>query len=509
MTEPTHVSSRSTGALQKSCSSGVKVLTHTDWCRMSWNEADQSVADVVCRWPEAIGFDPVIDGIDYSIVVRQHLWPVVSAAARRIRGQIEFREWLGQQGLSDTATSKTGDLKSLARRSSSFVSAWPRSVVRRMRGRSTVLLPFPHQSWRNTKTAIENVGRSVITEVPIGHGFRRKQRLACAGELADWFVDRIADGLKRWSIDLSEPQVDRLRQCVALSRAYVDMAECRLSRHRPELLIVNTSATSPTVEYVLAARRQQTSTLAIQYGLDCDRYAYDDALADNVAVWSENRRQQYLSASTRTPAVVRVTGNPEYDGRRLPERSQPNGSYWLWVTRPHSPNRCKLASQNPIDGLCIMRGILRVLDEHPQCRLLIKPHHNDYIQLYIQLARASVCRNRVTITNRPLGGLLQEASLVITEDTTAGLDSLYFGKPLIHAHFGQTAPVLPFDDYQAAIPASDQDNLIEAIRCLAGNHGVLDQLQGQHRFLREFSGQVDGGSSERLTNFIARSSGVR
>jgi hypothetical protein len=59
------------------------------------------VAEAVCRWPQAIGFDPVVDGVDYSIVTRNQLWPIVSGAARRLRGVRGFYEQLDELQLRD------------------------------------------------------------------------------------------------------------------------------------------------------------------------------------------------------------------------------------------------------------------------------------------------------------------------------------------------------------------------------------------------------------------------
>jgi hypothetical protein len=486
-------------------------LMSQDWRHLSLEDADRAVANAVCCWPSAIGFDPVIDGIDFSVVVRQQLWPIVSDAARRFRGQREFVAVLDDFGisvparLSDTSLAgKTlGYLGNLARRSRSLLGAWPRSAFRGICGRPSVLVPFPHRSWRRTTTAIENSGLSVVSETPVWHSIRRNRLLSEATEFADWFGGHIVEGLKCWSIDLSECQITALRQCLARSRAYTSLATSRFERCRADLVVVNTSCTSPTIEYVMAARRLGIATLALQYGLDCDRYAYDETFADNVAVWSETRRLQFQHTST-PPSSIRVTGNPEYDQRMRPQRSDRNGSYWLWVTRPHLPSLCKLASHDPAEGLSILTALLNALRSDSEARLVIKPHPNDYHRLYLHAIRAAGFADRVTLSNGCLRKLLPAASVVVTEDTTAGMDSLFFGKVLIHAHFGATQPVLPFVDYGAAIPALNADELIEALGRAEKRSDAVKLIDGQLAFLRDFAGPGDGESGRRLTEFLAQ-----
>ena len=60
-------------------------------------------------------------------------------------------------------------------------------------------------------------------------------------------------------------------------------------------------------------------------------------------------------------------------------------------------------------------------------------------------------------------GLLSESSVVITEDSTAGMEAMFWGKVLIHAHFAQSPPVMPFVEYGASLPAFSGEMLFESL----------------------------------------------
>ena len=229
-------------------------VTQHDWSQFSVEAADLMVAEAVCRWPQAIGFDPVVDGVDYSIVTRNQLWPIVSGAARRLRGVRGFYEQLDELQLRDRQAQGASKrrLQNWCNRSLHWLTQWPVRTIRQLSG-------------------------------------RRLQ--SKAADFATTFVDRLVSGLQYFGIDVDNSRRAQLLRHIAASRVNVQLAVRMLTRDPPYLLITNTSATSPTIEYVLAAQTLNVRTLAIQYGLDCDRYAYDDAYAQNIAVWSGQRRQ--------------------------------------------------------------------------------------------------------------------------------------------------------------------------------------------------------------------------
>jgi hypothetical protein len=264
-------------------------VTQHDWSQFSVEAADLMVAEAVCRWPQAIGFDPVVDGVDYSIVTRNQLWPIVSGAARRLRGVRGFYELQLRDRQAQGASKRR--LQNWCNRSLHWLTQWPVRTIRQLSGRPTILMPFAHRRWRRTQAAILDSGCNVVSELPFVDHLNRRRLQSKAADFATTFVDRLVSGLQHLGIDVDNSRRAQLLRHIAASRVNVQLAVRMLTRDPPYLLITNTSATSPTIEYVLAAQTLNVRTLAIQYGLDCDRYAYDDAHAQNIAVWSGQRRQ--------------------------------------------------------------------------------------------------------------------------------------------------------------------------------------------------------------------------
>jgi hypothetical protein len=177
------------------------------------------------------------------------------------------------------------------------------------------------------------------------------------------------------------------------------------------------------------------------------------------------------------------------------------GDYWLWLTRPHNPSRCKLASDDPSAGIQILNTLFTALRAQPNRQLRIKPHPNDYDWIYQQLISRNKLGDRVMIDRRPLQIVLPQASVVITEDTTAGMDAMFFRKPMVHVRFSDTAPVLPFVEYGAALPAFDSNELLASV-AMVDSRGPNNRCQAMSRFLLDHAGPCDGGAAQRLTELI-------
>lgn len=152
-----------------------------------------------------------------------------------------------------------------------------------------------------------------------------------------------------------------------------------------------------------------------------------------------------------------------------------------------------------------MSALMSALAVHPKDKLVIKAHPYDYPELYEEMIAKSQLKGRVQLSGRHVHELLPRASLVVSEDTTAGMESMFWGKPLVQAHFSMSSPVMPMVEYGAALPGFSPEQLLESITTLRTL--PMDVLQkfyaGQVRFLKDFAGPCDGKAASRLVTFIA------
>lgn len=280
----------------------------------------------------------------------------------------------------------------------------------------------------------------------------------------------------------------------------------QLKAVRPDLLLVHADNHPPHQLYVFAARQLGIRTLVVQHGLDCEIAALDEAYADVIAVWGLHRKERYEALSQHRARYV-VTGNPEFDRRHRASRLARGGAYWLWVTRPHGSDKCYLPSRWPDEGCLILKALLAALAESPVKKLLIKPHPYDTINLYREMLDAPEHKKvvkRVSIVGGDIWKFLPEAETVISEDSTAGLEAMLAGKPVVHVHFADSPPAMPFAEWGGAYPAVDASSLGVALRKIESmNESELAAMEaGQRRTLEALAGPDDGSAAQRVASLV-------
>ena len=492
-----------------------------DFTTLSAQELDQHAWEAICRWPEHAGLDVVRDGLDYGHLTRSFLWDKVG---RAVRGSIGVSE-CGSVGVSEhePGAKAAVPLPGGGGRLRSRLLRAKLAARRRFRGTPVLYCPFPYSRNARIMETLLNSDRTYEIAVLAEYGERWPGavpiadcglRIADCGEgeplrsgamaFAESLREGIVTGLRHAGIEPLSEDVEILQEQIRCLSKNIPSAEAVLARLRPEAVLVPVDNCSPFIEMVCVARRMGIPTIMLQHGLDCERYYLDEAYASDIAVWGEERKKRYEHASQYRPERIETVGNPDYDRLTLPSRLQTQGYYWLWVTRPHVPVKCHAPSRRPDEGLDILDALLDALSASDTARLVIKAHPFDYRDLYEARIRERGLDDRVRVADDLLSDLLKDATMVITEDSTAGMDAMTFGKVLVHAHFAESPPTMPFVDYAAALPGFSAGQLVESLKEAQDLPGVklADMQSGQSRFLGDFAGPLDGQSAERFTVFL-------
>jgi hypothetical protein len=164
------------------------------------------------------------------------------------------------------------------------------------------------------------------------------------------------------------------------------------------------------------------------------------------------------------------------------------------------PARC------PSEALELLDALFNALEQFREARLLIKPHPYDLVDLYQRRIDERGMGSRVHLVHDSIEALISRASIVFSEDSTAGMDGMFAAKPLIHLHFAPVSPAMPFVEYAAALPGFNSEELLCSIEAtLSANRGAAaHMLDGQIAFLRDFAGPCDGHAGARLAESLKR-----
>lgn len=254
---------------------------------------------------------------------------------------------------------------------------------------------------------------------------------------------------------------------------------------------------------MLNAKKLGIPTFTYQHGLDCEHYYLDDCFADYVAVWSECKKRNYELNSRFEPKKYAVVGN------HLQTKKQKTLTYSvdseqktiIYITRPHKSIKCYSPSRVYTEGKEILNTILELLASLGNIDVLIKPHPMDEKVLYQNLIKERQLEERVAIVDKPIEEIIKPNSIIITEDSTAGVESLKYSLPCIHVHFANSNPVLPFLKYKAAYLATNALELKAKIKKTLNLSAIeLQQMcLGQQKMITDL---IPEGMPVELANFI-------
>lgn len=465
----------------------------------------------ICNWPKYTSIHTIFNQLDYAELTRFFLWDKVarSIRCRSQPQQFEFEQTLlAQRTPIAPITRHPNPPKFWLKRSLRLCSTW--KDVRSLPTGKRLYVPCPHPTLQTTVRAIAPLITVVApqgtwTEVPSV----RKIRLPLPADAPDVRqVDAlhlgIISGLKTLGIELLAQDATLLHHQIAQLFLRTQQIEAELAMLRPDAILLFADNHFPVQSYVLVARKQGVPTIMTQHGLDCEQYCLEEAYADVISVWGKSRLQRYQECSIWQPTQIQANGNPEYDRLTLPRQLDRSGVYWLWATRPHCPEKCYSPSRHPQEGLQILESLLAALARSRQSRLVIKPHPLDDVKLYQSYIDRQRLNDRVVISSQPVQSLIPDASVVISEDSTVGLEAMFLGKVVIHAHFAASEPVMPFVQYGAALPGYTSEMLQTALQ-QAEYLSEAQQQQlavGQHRFIQAFAGACDGQAQKRVVTMI-------
>jgi hypothetical protein len=323
-------------------------------------------------------------------------------------------------------------------------------------------------------------------------------------DLAVEAATELAKHLESEGVVLSDVDKENLKNELTGLVGQLASADTVLSHVRPACIVVYADNHPPCQPFVAVARREAIPVVMLQHGLDCERHFLDDAYADYIAVWGPERAKRYSNYSEEQPTETRVIGCPSMGSLERPERLRDGAmGDWAYVTRPHHPRKCLAPSRWPDEGRLILRAILGLLPNAASTRLVIKTHPEDLVDWLEDEVASAGMTDRVSFYSGELDKLFSSASLVITEDSTVGLDAMLKAVPLVHAHFAESPPAMPFVEFEAALSGYNHRELQDSILQIhEGNFDRPAMNLGQSKFIQEFAGPLDGTQLERLSEFV-------
>jgi CDP-glycerol glycerophosphotransferase (TagB/SpsB family) len=131
-------------------------------------------------------------------------------------------------------------------------------------------------------------------------------------------------------------------------------------------------------------------------------------------------------------------------------------------------------------------------------------------ELWRTIAPESLRDLTVISQKESLGEILQGSNVAITYDSTAGLEAMLLGIPVVvyGSHFHPTAS--PYPVWDELRPLNDPETLREALRHIQGDPSLHSRIIAfQDRYAETVNGRLDGRATKRLTELVLRVASTR
>lgn len=244
-----------------------------------------------------------------------------------------------------------------------------------------------------------------------------------------------AELIRDWGPAEAERRFQRMGRKAFLPMATLGRA-CEMVH--PDVIIATCSPRAEKAALLLARERDIPSVCMVDLlGADSDveviRHIAEPGYGSRIAVLGEVVRQ-YLVDQGRPGHEIAVTGNPafdKYDNQDLLRQGEVLRSEWGWSRHSVLLFASQPNPSDPAESRRIDQDLSGVVSRHPSWRLIIRPHPSEH-----RLPEALSSQVRVSLPGTvDIAPVLCASDVVVTKNSTVGLEGLLLGKKLATLDF--------------------------------------------------------------------------
>lgn len=285
------------------------------------------------------------------------------------------------------------------------------------------------------------------------------------------------------------------------------LAQHILDKHRPDLIISADDADQRCRLYSLLARTKGILTLLVQQGLsgkDYPEWVFFSHSA--VAAMGESSAEDMRSQGV-AHEKIRVTGNPGFDCLCSPGSAPAETLAKLGLSKDRKI--ALFASQPYYVGVFDTPGIRRAMIKDiitaavgiDNLTLIVKPHPGENMRELKNLIGRQPQAMLVDKT-ADISLLIQVCDVFITFFSTAALQALYAGKPVVNVDFPGSGGLPLYSEGGATWVARSPEEISKHLRDLIGEsreRKIAGREAARLDFLRKMAYLPDGRATERVT----------
>jgi glycosyltransferase involved in cell wall biosynthesis len=291
-----------------------------------------------------------------------------------------------------------------------------------------------------------------------------------------------------------------LEEIIVRIRIYTDIYFDLIAKVKPDIVILLNEISLSDRLAGLVAAQAGISSISMQHGLYIG-YAYRKLATDKVIVWGNEPKKFWEKRGCKPGQVISVGSFAHEKWRDLIEK---NRTVFPDRRRP----QILFLGQNPAAFISAqthrktLDAVFRAIQSCPEYYFIIKPHPAEdpepYHSAYKKLASNSNVEIRITGS---VEDVILESDLVITVFSTAGLEAMLLGKPVIVLNLSEEPSIAPY--VLAAKLVESAELLPGAIqRIVEDTEHQKALISAGKKYANEYFGILDGHAADRAVRVI-------
>ena len=262
---------------------------------------------------------------------------------------------------------------------------------------------------------------------------------------------------------------------------------------------------------ILSLRLHKIPSLIMQHGILAESNGHNELLADKFIAWGKASADWYSKFGNSKDKFF-IAGNPRFDTLKdwKPKLSRDvlygklgrdlNKKTILFATQQVN----KFSSFWTDDLFWVMADeLLKCIKGRPGIQLIIKCDPYEDVLPYNRIAAYYPDAQVTTIRNFDIYTLIYNSDLVVTLDSTVGLEAMLFDKPLITFNLTTREDRVPYAQKGAAVAVYKDDALGDAIERVLNDKNLTLQLkEGRKKFIFEYAHNTEEKARERLLEIV-------
>jgi hypothetical protein len=284
------------------------------------------------------------------------------------------------------------------------------------------------------------------------------------------------------------------------ARNYIDIYTDILENLKPGVVLLFNENSMSERTMALVSKKQGIPSITIQHGLFIGN-VYRSLATNKIIVWGDEPKKFWMERGCVSDQVFPVGAYP-YEGidstTKVPksffQEKKEGGINILFLGQNPSAFISKTVHRMTIEA------IGNLINRLPNLNYYIKPHPSENFTPYIKLGKLS--QNVQIIKDKTIIDSILHADIVITVFSTAGLEAMMMGKPVVVLDLSEDVPHAPYANVAKLVQKSD--DLPNTINNLIQDNIARQKLiKSCKSYAESYLGRADGLATDRAEEIIA------